>query len=119
NASGVTTGTFSNAGTLNVDNYHGAFGHDAGGSSQAIGSTLSNSGVANIGNSSLSKATTVTASGLVNSGTINLSGGTGGPRAGLLLTTGSVTNSGDLELRNNAGVTITSGGLINTGKLNL
>src|SRR5205085_246464 len=45
-----------------------------GGSSLALGGTLSNSGSVNIGNSSLSKATTVTATGLVNSGTVNLAG---------------------------------------------
>src|SRR5437660_1368100 len=71
NASGVTTGTFSDAGTLNVDNFNNGFSgsgnFDPGGSSLALGGTLSNSGVVNIGNTRLTAATTVTASGLVNS----------------------------------------------------
>src|SRR5207244_863641 len=71
NASGITTGTFSNAGTLNVDNNSGSFD---GGSSLAIGSTLSNSGTVNIGNVNLGVSDTVTATGLVNTGTINLTG---------------------------------------------
>ncbi len=70
NASGVTTGTFSNAGTLSVDS--GVFG--VGGSSLSIGSTLSNSGLVNIGDPNLGAATTVTATGLINTGTINLTG---------------------------------------------
>src|SRR5205814_1813731 len=65
NASGITSGTFSNAGTLSVDSglYH------AGGSNLAIGATLINSGVVNIGDPNLGNPTTVTATGLINTGT--------------------------------------------------
>src|SRR5260370_103806 len=68
----TVTGEVSNAGTLAVDS--GLFG--GGGSSLAIGNTLSNSGTVNIGDINAGAATTVTATGLVNTGTINLRGST-------------------------------------------
>ena len=75
NAGSNTTGTFSNAGTLDVDNQIPPAQAGDGGSTLAIGATLSNSGTVNIGNTSLSAATTVTATGLANTGTINIAGG--------------------------------------------
>src|SRR5438552_3050507 len=63
---GVSTGTFSNAGTLRVDRglYH------AGGSSLAIGATLSNSGLVSIGDPNLGAATSVSEGGHVIRGTL-------------------------------------------------
>lgn len=67
----VGAGGVTNNGTLDVDADSGE-----GGSTLAIGATLSNSGTVNIGNTGLSKATTVTATGLSNTGTVDLTGST-------------------------------------------
>ncbi len=78
NPGGVVNATFSNAGTLGVDNAapSGFFPGDPGGSSLAIGQTLNNSGTVGIGNTGLTTATTVTATGYSNTGTIDLTGST-------------------------------------------
>jgi hypothetical protein len=104
NAGSNTSGTFTNAGTLNVDNVNNVFGLDAGGSRLNIGDELANSGVVNIGNVSLSKATTVMASGLSNTGTINLAGGSA---PATLDIAGSGSESGTLDINANAAVDLT------------
>ncbi len=105
NASGNTSGTFTNAGNLNVDNFNNGFGSfDAGGSKLTIGNTLANSGAVNIGNTGLSTATKVTATGLSNTGTINL---TGGSALATLDDTGSASNSGTLDINAHAAFDLT------------
>src|SRR5204863_305266 len=69
-----------NVGTFNLDS-----GNGNGGSSLALGTTLTNSGTVNIGNPFLSSGTTVTATGLVNSGTVNLTGSSSSKQAALIV----------------------------------
>ena len=124
NAGGVTTGTFSNAGTLAVDNFNNGFSgsgnYDPGGSTLDIGNTLDNSGVVNIGNTRLTAATTVTASGLVNTGTINLRSKASGSQATLNITGSGVPgdsigfNTGAI-ISNADGLTIAVHGLFVNG----
>ena len=100
----ATKVVFNNAGTVEIDN-----GFDNGGSSLALGGTLTNSSALDIGNVGLSKTTTVTAPGLVNTGTVELAGGSATP-ATLHVTgpapatlTGSYSLSGDAILEYNSG----------------
>ncbi len=73
----AAAGALTNTGLIAVDNDFFDTG-DAGGSSLTVGSTLTNKGDLDIGNSGLIKAATVTAAGLSNAamGTIDLTGGT-------------------------------------------
>jgi hypothetical protein len=113
NPGGVANATFSNAGTLGVDNAapSGFFTGDPGGSSLAIGQTLSNSGTVSIGNTGLTTATVVTATGLSNTGTINLTGNTGNPAIQATMTiNGQASNSGTVNLPTATSVTVTGAG---------
>jgi fibronectin-binding autotransporter adhesin len=109
---------FANSGALNLDT-----NHNEGGSSMAIGGTLSNSTTINIGpgDHSLTANSTVSAAALGQVGTINLNGVIGGPRAALNIAGGpvTITSADDVELRDNASFSLASGNLTNSGALNL
>ncbi len=101
-ASVTTTGAVSNSGTIALDR----LSHD-GGSSLAIGGTLTNDGTIQIGPSdgTLSAASAMKAASVVNNGTINLHGN-GAIRA-TLSSTGPINDDGAIALSNGASLTTT------------
>ncbi len=85
----TTTGGFTNTGTLDLDTT------GTGGSHLAVGGTLTNMGLVEIGNSTITAAATLSATGLANSGTISLTGGTAQAK---LSVTGAATNTDFISL---------------------
>jgi fibronectin-binding autotransporter adhesin len=105
---GNVTGTFANAGNLNIDT-----NNFSGGSSLTLGAmTLSNSAGLNIGNVNLGgTGTTVTAAGLVNTSTVNLAGNiSNSANQAKVTVNGPASNSGTVNIPINSSVTVTGAG---------
>ena len=108
-ASLTTTTALTNNGSLGVGQDSFALG-----SNLKVGGVLTNDGTIDLGNSLAAVGSSISATGLVNNGTINLYGGSG---VYGLLTTGSVTNDGAVNL-NAEGETF-AGAISGTGSFSL
>ncbi len=109
-ADGASVGTkagvgFNNRGTTNIDSF------GTGGSTFAIGGTLTNSGDVYIGNAAMLAATTVTATGLINGGVIALTGGTAGQAELAISGAAPATLTGEVDLTGNAVLQFSSGAI--------